>query len=248
MAKDDLVEVAAVGTRFERRSLGPISRATAESGSHADSSASTPSAIPDREKQAATYHREIVDKRNAGLAVTKGSHEPATRPSDLGGEGMEPQRAPRTPTHKHPSPGGPVTPVTGVTSGVPGREEAWSLSLGRGESARSRLPCEPDGGHRVPVNPSEVQAHRTLLLGGVPAVARALTRTQGQYLAYIHYYTLVHRRPPSENEIADFFSVRGPSAHRMILQLEGRGYLSRTPGQPRTLKVLLSRESIPELE
>lgn len=79
-------------------------------------------------------------------------------------------------------------------------------------------------------------------------MARALTRTQGQYLAYIHFYTMVHRRPPSENEMADFFAVRGPSAHRMILQLEEHGYLSRTPGQPRTLKVLLSRESIPELE
>jgi DNA-binding MarR family transcriptional regulator len=79
-------------------------------------------------------------------------------------------------------------------------------------------------------------------------VARAPTRTQGQYLAYIHYYTKVHRRPPSENEMADFFAVRGPSAHRMIIQLEERGYLSRTPGQPRTLRVLLSRECIPDLE
>jgi DNA-binding MarR family transcriptional regulator len=104
------------------------------------------------------------------------------------------------------------------------------------------------GGPHVQVDPREAQAFRTLPLGGVPAVARALTRTQGQYLAYIHCYTLVHRRPPSENEIADFFSVRGPSAHRMILELEGRGYLSRTPGQPRTLRVLLSRESLPVLE
>jgi DNA-binding MarR family transcriptional regulator len=79
-------------------------------------------------------------------------------------------------------------------------------------------------------------------------VVRTLTRTQGQYLAYIHYYTIIHRRPPSENEIAHFFFVRGPSAHRMILQLEGRGYLSRTPGQARTLKVLLSRETLPDLE
>ena len=74
------------------------------------------------------------------------------------------------------------------------------------------------------------------------------TGTQRQYLTYIDYYTMIHRRPPSENEIADFFSVRGPSAHRMILPLEGRGYLSRTPGQPRTLKVQRSRESLPDPE
>jgi Mn-dependent DtxR family transcriptional regulator len=77
---------------------------------------------------------------------------------------------------------------------------------------------------------------------------RMPTQGQGQYLAYIYWYTGIHRRPPSENEIAEFFAVRGPSAHRMILGLESRGYLSRIPGQPRTLKVLLSRDDIPDIE
>jgi DNA-binding MarR family transcriptional regulator len=84
--------------------------------------------------------------------------------------------------------------------------------------------------------------------GRVPPVARELTHTQGRYLAYIHFDTRIHQRPSSENEIAGIFSVRGPSAHRILFQLEGRGYLSRTPGQPRTLKVLLPRESLPDLE
>lgn len=106
----------------------------------------------------------------------------------------------------------------------------------------------PIAGTAVSVDPREAQAHRTLLQDGVTAVARALTGIQGQYLAYIHYYTVVHRRPPSENEIANFLWVRGPSAHRMIIHLEEHGYLSRIPGQPRTLKVMLSRESIPDLE
>lgn len=75
-----------------------------------------------------------------------------------------------------------------------------------------------------------------------------LTRKQGQLLAYIYWYTKVHRIPPSENEIAAFLGVRGPSAHRMILHLEAAGHLARTPGQPRTLKVLLAREEIPDLE
>ncbi|MFI5417779.1 MAG: LexA family protein [Candidatus Lutacidiplasmatales archaeon] len=74
------------------------------------------------------------------------------------------------------------------------------------------------------------------------------TRVQGQYLAYIYSYTRVHRRPPSENEIAEFFGVRGPSAHRTIVGLESRGFLSRIPGQPRTLTVLLPRKDIPDLE
>ncbi len=75
-----------------------------------------------------------------------------------------------------------------------------------------------------------------------------LTHKQGQLLAYVYYYTKVHRIPPAENEIARFLGIQGPSAHQMILRLEKRGCLSRTPGQPRKLNVLLPREEIPDLE
>lgn len=75
-----------------------------------------------------------------------------------------------------------------------------------------------------------------------------LSRSQGQLVAYVYWYTKVHRVPPSENEIADFLGVRGPSAHSMILRLDARGILSRRAGQPRTIRVLLPREKIPELE
>ncbi len=75
-----------------------------------------------------------------------------------------------------------------------------------------------------------------------------LTRQRGQLLAYVYWYTKVHRIPPSENEVAEFLGVRGPSAHRMIVQLAKAGLLGRTPGQPRTLRVLLPREKIPDLE
>jgi DNA-binding MarR family transcriptional regulator len=75
-----------------------------------------------------------------------------------------------------------------------------------------------------------------------------LTHKQGQLLAYVYYYTKLHRIPPAENEIARFLGIQGPSAHQMILRLEENGRLSRTPGQPRTLRVLLPRADIPELE
>lgn len=75
-----------------------------------------------------------------------------------------------------------------------------------------------------------------------------LTRKQGQLIAYVYYYTKVHRIPPAENEIARFLEIQGPSAHQMILRLEEKGCLSRTPGQPRTLQVLLPRKEVPDLE
>ena len=79
-------------------------------------------------------------------------------------------------------------------------------------------------------------------------MTRQLSHRRGQLLAYVYWYTKVHRIPPSENEIAEFVGVRGPSVHRMILDLEVAGYLSRIPGQPRTIRVLLPREELPELE
>jgi hypothetical protein len=79
-------------------------------------------------------------------------------------------------------------------------------------------------------------------------MTRGPTRFQGQYLTYVHSYTRVHRRPPTESEITDFFGIEGPSAHGMILRLERLGYLFRVPGQPRPLRVLLPREEFPDLE
>ena len=75
-----------------------------------------------------------------------------------------------------------------------------------------------------------------------------LTRKQGQLVAYVYYYTKVHRIPPSENEITAFLGVYGPSAHQMILRLEAAGVLARIPGQPRTIRILLTRQEIPDLE
>ena len=79
-------------------------------------------------------------------------------------------------------------------------------------------------------------------------MTRGPTRIQRQYLAYVHYYTKVHRRPPAEDEIVDFFGVEGRSAIGMILRLARLGYLFRVPGQPRTLRVRLPLEEIPDLE
>ncbi|MFI5417929.1 MAG: LexA family protein [Candidatus Lutacidiplasmatales archaeon] len=77
---------------------------------------------------------------------------------------------------------------------------------------------------------------------------RRVTKKQGRLLAYVYWYSKIHRIPPSENEIAEFLAVRGPSAHQMILTLEANGALSRQPGTPRTIRVLLPPEEIPSLD
>lgn len=74
------------------------------------------------------------------------------------------------------------------------------------------------------------------------------TPLQGQYLAFIHAYTLIHRRPPAEADMQRFFLVTPPSVHQMVLTLEKRGLISRVPGQARSIRVLLSPEELPRLK
>jgi DNA-binding MarR family transcriptional regulator len=76
----------------------------------------------------------------------------------------------------------------------------------------------------------------------------AFTPLQGQYLAFIRAYSIVNRRPPSEADIQRFFGVTAPSVHQMVLTLERRGLLARTPGQARSSRVLVAVEDLPHLQ
>lgn len=73
------------------------------------------------------------------------------------------------------------------------------------------------------------------------------TETQGQYLAFIYYYDLVNRRPPAEADLQAFFGVTPPTAHRMVIELERRGLISRTPRQARSIAVTVPLDEIPQL-
>jgi DNA-binding MarR family transcriptional regulator len=74
------------------------------------------------------------------------------------------------------------------------------------------------------------------------------TAKQGQYLAFIHTYTLLHREAPAEADFQRFFQVTPPAVHDMIVALERRGLISRVPRQPRTIKLLVSVEELPTLQ
>jgi DNA-binding MarR family transcriptional regulator len=41
--------------------------------------------------------------------------------------------------------------------------------------------------------------------------------------------------------------VSPPTVHRMILTLEKRGFIERTPGQARAIRVLVPPEELPDL-
>jgi DNA-binding MarR family transcriptional regulator len=73
------------------------------------------------------------------------------------------------------------------------------------------------------------------------------TDKQGQYLAFIYYYGKIHGRAPAEAEMQQYFRTSPPAVHQMILTLEARGLIERTPGQARSIRLLIPREELPDL-
>lgn len=73
------------------------------------------------------------------------------------------------------------------------------------------------------------------------------TAIQGQYLAFIYYYTKLNGCPPAEADIQRYFKTTPPKVHNMVLTLEKLGLIERTPRQARSIRVLLQRKDLKPL-
>jgi DNA-binding MarR family transcriptional regulator len=73
------------------------------------------------------------------------------------------------------------------------------------------------------------------------------TEKQGQYLAFIYNYSKIHGRAPAEADLERHFKTTPPTIHQMILKLEEKGLISRVPGQPRSIRLLIQPEKLPIL-
>lgn len=74
------------------------------------------------------------------------------------------------------------------------------------------------------------------------------TERQGQFLAYISQYSLVNGCAPAEADMQRYFQITAPSVHSMVVTLERRGFIRRTPGQARSITLILPPESLPPLK
>ena len=81
-----------------------------------------------------------------------------------------------------------------------------------------------------------------------PSVEPLFTKKQGQYLAFIYHYSKIHGRAPAESDLQRYFQTTPPSVHQMIKTLELSGFVERTPGQARSIRLLVLPEHLPKLE
>jgi Mn-dependent DtxR family transcriptional regulator len=77
--------------------------------------------------------------------------------------------------------------------------------------------------------------------------AKTFTPKQGQYLAFIHAYMRLHRTPPAEADMQQYFRVSPPSVHQMVLTLERAGLIKRQPGVARSIELLIEPKHLPAL-
>jgi hypothetical protein len=74
------------------------------------------------------------------------------------------------------------------------------------------------------------------------------TAKQGQYLTYIYFYTKVNLRPPAEKDMQNYFGVSSASVHSMLTTLKNKNLLSSQKGVPRSFKLEISKNLLPELK
>ncbi|MCD4781136.1 MAG: MarR family transcriptional regulator [Candidatus Omnitrophica bacterium] len=77
---------------------------------------------------------------------------------------------------------------------------------------------------------------------------KCFTQKQGQYLAFIYYYEKIHGVPPARVDMERYFKMEWGAVQRMIQSLIKIGFIEQTPGKARSIRLLLSREDIPDLE
>ena len=74
------------------------------------------------------------------------------------------------------------------------------------------------------------------------------TPKQGQYLAFIYYYTKVVGQAPAEADFQRYFRMSPPSVHNMVVTLEERGLISRDRGRGRSISLLVNPKDILDLD
>ncbi len=73
------------------------------------------------------------------------------------------------------------------------------------------------------------------------------TKTEGQYLAFIYNYSIMHGRPPAERDLQRFFGVTYPTVHQMIVKLDSKNLINRIPGAARTITLNIDLDILPRL-
>ena len=76
-------------------------------------------------------------------------------------------------------------------------------------------------------------------------IKNKFTQRQGQYLAYIFYYSRINKRAPAEIDIQNYFEVSSASTHQMIRGVVAKKLIKKEQGKGRSIVVLIPQDQLP---
>jgi repressor LexA len=79
-------------------------------------------------------------------------------------------------------------------------------------------------------------------------MVKPFTEKQGQYLAFIYNYTVLLGQAPAESDMQRFFGTTAPTIHQMVVKLTQMQLIRRTPGEARSIELLIDPDDIPRLK
>ena len=74
------------------------------------------------------------------------------------------------------------------------------------------------------------------------------TAKQGQYLAFIFYYTKVNGVAPAESDFERYFGTASSSVHSMISVLKKKKFITSVTGKSRSIELLIGKDQLPEFK
>jgi repressor LexA len=74
----------------------------------------------------------------------------------------------------------------------------------------------------------------------IPEHSERPTARQGEYLAFIAKYLQRFGGAPAESDIQRHFLVSAPTVNAMMQMLERRGFITRQPGVPRSIRLRIA--------
>lgn len=82
----------------------------------------------------------------------------------------------------------------------------------------------------------------------IQTLKKNYTYKQGQYLAFIFYYTKINGVAPAQADLQGYFGVSSPTVHQMILNLEKKELISRRPKISRSIAILIPEDDLPHFD
>ncbi|MEM6319116.1 MAG: MarR family transcriptional regulator [Bacteroidota bacterium] len=76
----------------------------------------------------------------------------------------------------------------------------------------------------------------------------AFTKKQGQYLVFIYYYQKLNKVAPAFADFERYFNASPASVNDMIKTLVRKELISKERGKARSIRLLVGKEVLPELE